>query len=43
MPSAMPNFREMNKVVVTGRASQMHQVFSGKSASSLNIFVYEAP
>ncbi|XP_020405363.1 protein ABIL1 isoform X2 [Zea mays] len=28
MPSAMPNFREMNKVVVTGRASQMHQVFS---------------
>lgn len=31
MPSAMPNFREMNKVVVTGRASQMHQVFSAET------------
>ncbi|OQU87005.1 hypothetical protein SORBI_3003G186066 [Sorghum bicolor] len=27
MPSAVPNFREMNKV--TNRASQIHQVFSG--------------
>nr|ACG39415.1 protein ABIL1 [Zea mays] len=31
MPSAMPNFREMDKVVVTGRASQMHQVFSAET------------
>ncbi|XP_021311901.1 putative protein ABIL2 [Sorghum bicolor] len=29
MPSAVPNFREMNKV--TNRASQIHQVFSGKN------------
>ncbi|CAD6231239.1 unnamed protein product [Miscanthus lutarioriparius] len=29
MPSAMPNFREMNKV--TNRASQIHQVFSAET------------
>ena len=29
MPSAVPNFREMNKV--TNRTAQMHQVFSGKN------------
>lgn len=29
MPSAVPNFREMNKV--TNRTAQMHQLFSGKN------------